>query len=88
MHNATHINNTMKKTSLKENFLMNILLTASSILFPLITFPYVSRVLLPVGNGKITFVSSVTAYFTLLFLHGGFPGDSYLWDPGLRPGAG
>ena len=31
-------------------------MTASSILFPLITFPYVSRVLLPVGNGKIRIV--------------------------------
>ena len=44
---------------------MNFIMTASSILFPLITFPYVSRVLLPAGNGKIAFVSSVTAYFTL-----------------------
>ncbi len=44
---------------------MNFIMTASSIIFPLITFPYVSRILLPVGNGKIAFVSSVTAYFTL-----------------------
>ena len=55
----------MKIHSVKYNFIMNFIMTASSILFPLITFPYVSRVLLPVGNGKITFVSSVTAYFTL-----------------------
>lgn len=55
----------MKIHSIKFNFIMNFIMTASSVIFPLITFPYVSRVLLPVGNGKIAFVSSVTAYFTL-----------------------
>ncbi len=55
----------MKIHSIKFNFIMNFIMTASSIIFPMITFPYVSRVLLPVGNGKIAFVSSVTAYFTL-----------------------
>ena len=59
----------MKIHSVKYNFIMNFIMTASSILFPLITFPYVSRVLLPVGNGKITFVSSVTAYFTQMEEH-------------------
>lgn len=55
----------MRIHSIKFNFIMNFIMTASSIIFPLITFPYVSRVLLPVGNGKIAFVSSVTTYFTL-----------------------
>ena len=67
MHNATHIKNTMKKTSLKENFLMNILLTASSILFPLITFPYVSRILLPEGTGRVAFALSIISYFSMYF---------------------
>ena len=58
-------------------------MTASSILFPLITFPYVSRVLLPVGNGKITFVSSVTAYFTL-FASLGIPTYGIRVCAGLR----
>ena len=58
-------------------------MTASSILFPLITFPYVSRVLLPVGNGKITFVSSVTAYFTL-FASLGIPTYGIRICAGLR----
>lgn len=40
-------------------------MTASSILFPLITFPYVSRVLLSEGNGKVAFASSVITYFTM-----------------------
>ena len=44
---------------------MNFIMTASSILFPLITFPYISRVLLSVGNGKVAFASSVITYFTM-----------------------
>ena len=55
----------MKIHSIKFNFIVNFIMTASSVIFPLITFPYVSRILLPVGNGKIAFVSSVTSYFTL-----------------------
>ena len=55
----------MKIHSVKFNFIMNFLLTASSIIFPLITFPYVSRVLGAVGNGKVAFASSVLTYFTM-----------------------
>lgn len=54
-----------KNISLKKNFLMNIILTMSSIIFPLITFPYVSRVLGPIGTGKVSFASSVINYFSL-----------------------
>ncbi|WP_313151760.1 flippase [Lacrimispora sp.] len=55
-----------KEKSLKFNFVMNSLLTVSSIIFPLITFPYVSRILLPEGNGRVSFASSVIAYFTMI----------------------
>lgn len=51
--------------SLKKNFLMNTLLTMSSFIFPLITFPYVSRILGPTGTGKVTFVTSIVTYFSL-----------------------
>lgn len=44
---------------------MNSLLTASSILFPLITYPYVSRILGPEGTGVVSFASSIIAYFTI-----------------------
>ena len=44
---------------------MNVILTMSSILFPLLTFPYVSRILLPVGTGKVAFATSLISYFTL-----------------------
>lgn len=55
-----------KKPSLKLNFLMNAVLTLSSFVFPLITFPYVSRVLLAEGNGKVQLAISVLSYFVLL----------------------
>lgn len=45
---------------------MNAILTLSSFIFPLITFPYVSRILLPEGMGKVAMATSVVAYFALL----------------------
>lgn len=44
---------------------MNAILTMSSFLFPLITFPYVSRVLLPAGTGKVSFATSLISYFSM-----------------------
>lgn len=55
----------MKQKSLKLNFIMNAILTMSSFIFPLITFPYVSRILQPAGNGKVNFMLSVVTYFKL-----------------------
>ncbi|QTE67050.1 oligosaccharide flippase family protein [Clostridiales bacterium] len=62
----------MKATSLKKNFLMNTILTVSSFIFPIITFPYVSRVLLPTGTGRVNFATSVISYF-LMFAQMGIP---------------
>ncbi len=45
---------------------MNVILTMSSFIFPLITFPYTSRILLPIGTGKVAFANSVVNYFLLL----------------------
>ncbi len=55
----------MKTNSLKFNFIMNALLTLSSFLFPMLTFPYVSRILGPEGIGKVSFSQSIITYFTL-----------------------
>ena len=55
-----------KQKSLTLNFLMNIVLTMSSFLFPLITFPYASRILLPEGMGKISFATSFISYFNIV----------------------
>ncbi|MFR9500369.1 MAG: flippase [Rikenellaceae bacterium] len=40
--------------------------TISGMLFPIITFPYVSRVLLADGLGKINFLNSIISYISLL----------------------
>ena len=55
----------LQKKSLKLNFVMNAILTMSSFIFPLISFPYVSRILLPEGTGKVSFATSLIAYFTM-----------------------
>ncbi len=52
--------------SVKSNFAMNALLSASSLVFPLITFPYVTRVLLPAGTGKVSMAASLIAYFSMV----------------------
>lgn len=44
---------------------MNSILTMSQFIFPLITFPYVSRILLPIGTGKVSFATSVISYFAM-----------------------
>ena len=55
----------MKQKSIKVNFIMNMFLTMSSFIFPLITFPYVSRILLPVGTGKVSFATSLISYLSM-----------------------
>lgn len=60
----------LQNKSLKVNFIMNVVLTAASFIFPLITFPYVSRILLPAGTGKVAFVTSVITYFSMAAMLG------------------
>ena len=52
--------------SIKKNTFYNILKTFSSVIFPLITFPYISRVLGAENVGKISFSSSIVSYFSLI----------------------
>lgn len=54
-----------RNSSIKWNIFMNAILTMASFIFPLITFPYVSRILLPEGTGKVSFVTSVVMYFNM-----------------------
>ena len=63
---------TFKVKSVKFNFIMNFIMTASSILFPLITFPYISRTLLAAGSGAVSSAASVVSYF-LMFASLGVP---------------
>ncbi len=54
-----------KQKSITINFIMNVVLSMSAFIFPLITFPYVSRVLMPTGTGLVSFANSIIAYFAL-----------------------
>lgn len=51
--------------SLKRNIVLNYINTLASIVFPIITFPYASRILLPNGIGLVNFQNSVISYVTL-----------------------
>lgn len=53
-------------TSVKRNYVLNLINTVSGLLFPLITFPYASRVLLAEGIGKVQFFDSIIGYILLL----------------------
>ena len=55
----------MQQNNLKVNFIMNAFLTMSSFIFPLITFPYISRILGPSGTGLVSFATSIVTYFAL-----------------------
>lgn len=54
-----------RQKSLKLNFIMNVILTVSTIVFPLIIYPYISRILLPEGVGKVALALSIISYFTI-----------------------
>lgn len=55
----------MKQKSLGVNAILNGIKQCCSILFPLVTFPYVSRILGNGGYGKYSFSFSITNYFIL-----------------------
>ena len=57
-------------TSVKKNFAYNSLLTAANYIIPLITYPYVSRVIGVSGIGICGFVDSVVNYFILFSMMG------------------
>ena len=51
---------------MKKNYIYNLILTIFNIIFPILSFPYASRVLGPVGIGKFQFVTSFAQYFILV----------------------
>ena len=53
------------KVSLKKNAIYNLISKLLAIITPFITTPYLARVLGEEGNGQISYVSSIIAYFTL-----------------------
>lgn len=56
----------MKERSLGLNGLLNGIRSVLNLLFPLITFPYVARVLSVDGLGKYNFANTYVGYFVLL----------------------
>ena len=56
--------------SIKTNFLYSSILTTANYIFPLLTFPYVSRVLGVTNVGIVNFVDSVINYFILFSMMG------------------
>lgn len=56
----------MNNKSIKKNTVFNLIKTVSSIIFPLISFPYITRVLHAENVGKYNFSASVVSYFSLI----------------------
>lgn len=56
----------LEEKNYKKNVVYNIIKSCSTIIFPLITFPYISRVLNADNIGKINFSSSIVSYFALI----------------------
>ena len=56
----------MENKDLNKNNIYNSIATFINILFPLITFPYVTRVLGVAGIGKYNFSSAIISYFNLI----------------------
>ena len=48
------------------NAALNLFKTALSIIFPLITYPYISRILGVENLGKINYTASIVGYFSLV----------------------
>ncbi|RJU27945.1 hypothetical protein DW995_09455 [Bacteroides sp. AM51-7] len=52
--------------TLGSNAIYNILYKSLNALFPLVTMAYVSRVLLPVGVGKVASAQNIVSYFVII----------------------
>lgn len=56
----------MKIDSIKKNAALNVLYTIINMIFPLITYPYITRVLSTVEIGKVSFFSSISNYAIMI----------------------
>ncbi len=53
-------------TSVKGNFIYNLVLTIGQLLIPLVSFPYLTRILRPDGIGLVSFVDSIVMYLVFV----------------------
>lgn len=60
----------MSQTNIKKNFFYSSLLTVANYVFPLIVYPYISRVLGVSNIGICNYVDSIINYFTLFAMMG------------------
>lgn len=59
----------MKKTrgsSIRQNTIISLIVSGIGILYPMLVFVYIARILHPEGIGQTSFASSVAAYFVLI----------------------
>lgn len=56
--------------SVKKNFIYSSILTTANYVFPLLTYPYISRVLGVDNIGAVNFVDSIVSYFILFAMMG------------------
>ena len=56
----------MAEKSIKKNAIYSSIRAIMTLVFPLITFPYASRILMPEGIGRVNFANSIVSYFTML----------------------
>ena len=58
--------NTEKKSNIGINAALNAFRYIMKIVLPLLTFPYVTRVLMPTNYGKVNYCASIISYFALI----------------------
>lgn len=59
-------NNSTSKKSLKKNYLFNLIYQIFVLIVPLITTPYISRILSAEGVGQYSFTNSLQSYFSIV----------------------
>ena len=59
-----------KQKSLKKNAAIYFVKAFMNIIFPIISFPYASRILMPEGIGKVNFANSFIEYFLMIAVLG------------------
>lgn len=64
MRRYTHTD--MSKKSVALNYIYNVSIQIFTLITPLITTPYISRVLSAEGVGKFSFTLSINTYFVML----------------------
>lgn len=56
----------LKKKSLKVNYIFNFISQILTLIIPLVTAPYLARIFHEEGNGQIAFANNIITYFTMI----------------------